>query len=90
MREYELRLPGAELARALAAVVQGGGQAPALAFLELDHALRAGIGARHGYDPPELDLLLGRPARAVAWAHGLELALDAQGRPCLTRLARRS
>lgn len=90
LREYELRLPGAELAQALAAAAQGGGQAPALAFLELDHALRAGIGARHGYDPPELDLLLGRPARAVAWAHGLELALDALGRPCLTRLARRS
>jgi Fe-S-cluster containining protein len=90
LAEYDLRLPGQELAQALATAAQGGGQAPALALLELDHGLRAGIQARYGYDPREMDLLLGRPARAVAWAHGLELALDRQGRPCLSRVTRPS
>ncbi|CAO0823219.1 YkgJ family cysteine cluster protein [Desulfarculales bacterium] len=88
MEEYELRLPGAELAQALETAAQGVAQAPALALMELDHGLRSGIGARYGYDPQELDLLLGRSARAVALAHGLGLALGPRGRPCLMVLAR--
>ena len=85
MAEYELRLPGAELAQALEMAAQGGDQAPALALLALDHRLRLGIEARHGYDQDRQGLLLGRPARVVALSHGLELALDDRSRPCLTR-----
>ncbi|MFH1034845.1 MAG: YkgJ family cysteine cluster protein [Pseudomonadota bacterium] len=88
LAEYELRLPGAELAQTLEAAASGGDPAPALALLELDHGLRAGISARHGYPSPELDLLLGRPARVVALAHGLRLTLDNRGRPCLAGLSR--
>lgn len=85
MAEYENRLPGAELAQALDQAAQGGDQAPALALLELDHRLRLGIQARYGYDQAQQDLLLGRPARVVALAHGLELGLDGHDRPCLVR-----
>ncbi|GEM_PF-1306380 len=85
MAEYETRLPGAELAQALDQAVQGGDQAPALALLELDHRLRQGIAARYGYHQAQQDLLLGRPARVVALAHGLELALDAREQPRLIR-----
>ncbi|MBI5524297.1 MAG: YkgJ family cysteine cluster protein [Desulfarculus sp.] len=82
--EYDLRLPGEELAQVFQEAAQGGDPAPALALLELDHRLRAGIAARYGYPPQEQDLLLGRPAWVVARAHGLTLALDGQGRPCLS------
>lgn len=85
MEEYEARLPGAELAQVLDQALQGGDPSPALARLELDHRLRLGIEARYGYDQAQQDLLLGRPARVVALAHGLELALDPQDRPCLVR-----
>ncbi|MBI4800317.1 MAG: YkgJ family cysteine cluster protein, partial [Desulfarculus sp.] len=82
--EYDLRLPGAEVAQALQTAAQGGDPAPALALMELDSRLRAGIQARHGYPPEEQGLLLGRPAWVVARAHGLVLTLDGQGRPCLS------
>lgn len=85
MAEYEIRLPGAELAQALDRAAQGGDQAPALALMELDHRLRQGIAARYGYDQAQQDLLLGRPARVVALGHGLELTLDARERPRLVR-----
>lgn len=85
MAEYENRLPGAELAQALDQAAQGGVQAPALALMELDHRLRLGIQARYGYDQAQQDLLLGRPARVVALAHGLELALDGREQPRLVR-----
>ncbi|MFH1058761.1 MAG: YkgJ family cysteine cluster protein, partial [Pseudomonadota bacterium] len=85
MAEYEARLPGADLAAALATAAAGGDQGPALAFMELDHRLRHGIAARYGFDQAAQELILGRPARSVALAHGLELALDGRGRPCLVR-----
>lgn len=85
MAEYEARLPGADLAAALGAAAGGGDQAPALALLELDHRLRHGIAARYGYDQAAQELILGRAARDVAMAHGLDLGLDGRGRPCLVR-----
>lgn len=71
MGEYDLRLPGGDLARAFREAARGGDLAPARAFLEMDARLRAGIQARYGYSPEEQDLLLGRPAWVVARAHGL-------------------
>ncbi|MFZ5585612.1 MAG: YkgJ family cysteine cluster protein [Thermodesulfobacteriota bacterium] len=88
LAEYEARLPGAALAQALHEAASGRDAAPALAMLELDHRLRCGIEARYGYAQEAQHLILGRPARLVALAHGLELALDGRGRPCL--VARRA
>ena len=71
LAEYDLRLPGDELAQALEQAARGGDTAPAQALLDLDGRLRAGIQARYGYSPEEQDLLLGRPAWAVARLYGL-------------------
>jgi Fe-S-cluster containining protein len=86
MAEYELRLPAAGLTALLAQAAQGEEQArkEALALMELDHRLRAGISGRYGYPPAELDLLLGRPSWELALAHGLALGLDQAGRPALS------
>ncbi|MFH2126029.1 MAG: YkgJ family cysteine cluster protein, partial [Pseudomonadota bacterium] len=77
-REYEVKLPAAELHQALAEAAQGQDQAPALAMLELDHVLRTAIGQRYGYSPEALYLVLGRPAREVAGNYGLELSLEGE------------
>ncbi|MBU4275182.1 MAG: YkgJ family cysteine cluster protein [Proteobacteria bacterium] len=77
-REYEVKLPAAELDQALAEAAQGQDQAPALAMLELDHVLRTAISERYGYSPEALYLVLGRPAREVAGNYGLELSLEGE------------
>ncbi len=85
MREYDLKLPAPEITRDLEAAV--GGQSAAgervLAWLELDHRLRLGIGARYGYGPQELPLLLGRPVMEIMGLYGLGVELDGRGRPVL-------
>lgn len=82
-REYEIKLPAAEFARALAAAAEKDEALAekALEFIDLDHRLRQGICARYGYSQGELELALGRTALAVARAHGLSVALDKNDRP---------
>jgi len=77
-REYEVKLPAADLHQALADAAQGKDTAPALALLDLDHGLRAAINERYGYSSEALYLVLGRPAREVAGNYGLELSLEGE------------
>ena len=77
-REYEVKLPAADLHQALADAAQGKDTAPALALLDLDHGLRAAINERYGYNSEALYLVLGRPAREVAGNYGLELSLEGE------------
>jgi Fe-S-cluster containining protein len=85
IQEYDLKLPAAELTRALQEAAQGEAQAAAraLAMLELDHNLRQGAVQRYGYPAQDLDLMWGRPALMVARAHGWEPVLNDQGQPVL-------
>ncbi|MCB2225275.1 MAG: YkgJ family cysteine cluster protein [Desulfarculaceae bacterium] len=87
-REYEAKVPAAQLHAALAAAAEGDteGAEQALALLELDHRLRAGISAKFGYAPETLPLILGRPALEVAANYGLEVALE-NDQPILRRKA---
>ncbi|MBU2517331.1 MAG: YkgJ family cysteine cluster protein, partial [Proteobacteria bacterium] len=73
-REYDAKLPAAELHQAMAEAAQGlkEAAAQALAFLELDHGLRTAISGRYGYSSEKLYLVLGRPALEVAANYGLE------------------
>lgn len=82
--EYDVKVPAARLARLLRRAAGGarGEAGEALSLLDLDHRLRAGIAARHGYDPDTQLLLLGRPALEVARAHGLRVAVR-EGEPTL-------
>ena len=86
-REYDLKLPAAELDRALLAACrqESEGARKALEFLELDHRLRAAARARYGFDPRRLALIWGRPARDIMKGYGLSLALDRDGKPRLER-----
>jgi Fe-S-cluster containining protein len=85
MAEYEARLPADRLNDLLAWAGRGEPQASqeALALMELDHCLRAGVSGRYGYPAEELNLLLGRPSWELARSHGLALSLDEAGRPTL-------
>ncbi|MCF8032108.1 MAG: YkgJ family cysteine cluster protein [Desulfarculaceae bacterium] len=84
--EYEAKVPAEELHAALAGAAAGDAQATdkALALLELDHRLRAGISAKYGHAPESLPLILGRPAVEIAANYGLELTLQ-DGRPALRK-----
>jgi Fe-S-cluster containining protein len=84
-REYDIKLPAAELDQALSAAALGNETCTekALGFIDLDHRLRLGIGSRYAYGPPELELLLGRPALALLPAYGLAVTLDQDERPRL-------
>ncbi|MBU1452983.1 MAG: YkgJ family cysteine cluster protein [Proteobacteria bacterium] len=79
-REYDAKLPAAEIHQALADVAGGeeSASAQALAFLELDHGLRTAISGRYGYSVEALFLILGRPALEVAANYGLELGLEGE------------
>lgn len=78
IEEYDVKVPAPRLRTLLEAA-----DPEAIALIDLDHRLRAGIAARHGYRTEEQPLLLGRPALEVARAHGLEVALDEEERPVL-------
>lgn len=86
--EYEAKVSAAQLHAALAAAAEGDTEAAeqALALLELDHRLRAGISAKFGYAPEALPLILGRSAREVAANYGLEVAVE-NDKPVLRRKA---
>lgn len=79
MREYELKVPAAQLTTALEQVDGGdiSAQEKVLALMELDQRLRHAITARYPYPPWELELLLGRPALVVARSYRLAPELDA-------------
>ena len=84
-KEYDHRLPAAELDRAfsLAARGEAGAEKQALAFLETDHRLRAGAEARYGFDQAYLALVWGRSALDIMKAYGLSLVLGQNGEPKL-------
>lgn len=85
--EYEIKLPAERLINALDAALEGDPRAAreALAFIELDHKLRAGIEERFGYEGNELELLLGRDAVEVVRSHGLIIQLDENAEPIFSR-----
>ncbi len=76
-REYDLKIPAAELDGIFSAAARG--EPPALArakeLVALDERLRRAIELRYGYTQHQLLLILGRPAREVARAYGLAVAL---------------
>lgn len=86
--EFDVKLPAAELARALDQATSGDQSAAASALqqIELDHRLRSGISMRYGYTPEVLDLLLGRPAMTVCRGHGLEVIIGEGSVPQLRAL----
>jgi len=86
-QEYEVKVPAEELHAALAAASAGepSGTEQALALMERDHRLRAGISARYGYGPEALPLILGRSAVEVAANYGLELVVEGD-RPVLRKV----
>jgi Fe-S-cluster containining protein len=83
IEEYEAKLPLPALMNALDAAVQGDeeGAAGALAFIELDHRLRAGVESTYGYGLGEQELLFGRDALAVVRGLGLVINVEDDDRP---------
>jgi Fe-S-cluster containining protein len=84
IREYEIKMPGDQLARAFQAAAEGFQQI-ALDMIEMDLRLRAGVQASFGYHFDSLDLLWGRSALEVAKSHGLALGSSKDGSPVLAR-----
>jgi Fe-S-cluster containining protein len=85
--EYDAKIPADRLHAALEGAARGdeAGSREALALLELDHRLRAGVSAKYGYAAAALPLILGRPALEVAANYGLGVTLE-NGGPALRRL----
>lgn len=85
IEEFDLKVPAAKLTDRLGRAARGEAAAAeqALELVELDHRLRAAITRRYGYGVPELEIMLGRSALAVAESHGLEVVLAPDQRPRL-------